>query len=86
MLSRYLSAVNCSSRIAEEIFKHKVNYSYCFHFPGLEFIQLPGTLEGLSPQGRGDSEILKITYSWNILLEITTDNVVLSEVDSPMSY
>jgi len=59
MLSRYQSAVNCSSRSAEEIFKHKVNYSYCFHFPGLEFMQLPGTL---SPQGWGDSKILKIAY------------------------
>jgi len=62
MFSRYQSAVNCNSRNTEEIFRHKVNYSYCFHLPGLEFMQLPRTLEGLSPQGRGDSIIPKIAY------------------------
>jgi hypothetical protein len=62
MLSRHQCAVNCNSRNTEEIFTYKVNYSYYFHFPGLEFMQLPGTLEGLSPQGRGDGVILKIAY------------------------
>jgi hypothetical protein len=41
---------------------HKVNYRYYCHFPGLEFVWLPESLEGLPSQGREDGRILKITY------------------------
>ena len=38
ILSRYQSLVNCISRKLEGNFKHKVNYRYYCHLPGLEFI------------------------------------------------
>lgn len=62
MLSSCQSALNCSSRNTEEIFTHKVNYSYCFHLPDLEFMQLPRTLEGVFPQRREDIIPIEIAY------------------------
>ena len=40
--------------------------TYCqyFHFPGLEFIELPEIVEGLSSEGREDNRILKILETY----------------------
>jgi hypothetical protein len=62
MLSHYQSPVNSRGRKVKGNCTHKVNYRYYFHFPVLEFIQLPGSVEGLHFQGRGDGWILKIAY------------------------
>ena len=55
-------------------------YFYCCHFPDLEFIYLPGRVEGWHPQGRGDGCL----STWKIMLELTTDNIVITEVDALM--
>ena len=41
---------------------HKLYYRKCCHFPGLETIQLPERVEGLSSQGRGDGRNLLTIY------------------------
>jgi len=38
MLSRYHSPVNCGSSKVESNFTHKINYRYCCHCAGLEFV------------------------------------------------
>jgi len=53
-----------------------VTYLYCYHFPGLEFIHLPGRVEGWHSHGRGDG--------WKIMLQLMTGNIVISEVDALM--
>ena len=62
MLSRYQSPVNCRSRNTEDNLSHKVNYRYYCHSPGLEFIYVPESIEGLPSQGQGDGKILKMVY------------------------
>jgi hypothetical protein len=68
ILSHYQSPVNCSSRNLEGNFTHKVNYHYHCHFPGLVFVKLAESIEGLPSQWR-DFCILKIVnfhenYIW----------------------
>ena len=60
MLSHYQCSVNWKSRNVEGNFMHKVNYFYSCHLPGLEFIQLPKSIEGLlcHVQGNGRISIL----------------------------
>ena len=41
---------------------HNLNYRYYCHFSGLEFKSLPGRVDGLPSQGRGDGRSLKIVY------------------------
>jgi len=38
MLPLCRSPVNCKNRHIASNFTHKVNYCYCFHFPGLKFM------------------------------------------------
>ena len=52
----------CSSRNVEGNFTLKMNYRYCCHFPGLEFMQLLERVGGLPSKGRGDGWILKTAY------------------------
>ena len=62
MLLRYQSPVKSSSRNEEGNTTHQVYYRYCCHFPGLETIQLPERLEGLSSQLRGGGRNLQTIY------------------------
>jgi len=49
MLSFYQSPIKWSTRKVDENIKHF--HSYYFHYPGLEFIQLPAKVQHLSSQG-----------------------------------
>jgi hypothetical protein len=51
MLSFYQSPNKCRSRKVEDIFKHKVNNRYYFHFPNLEFIVVPARVSRLVSPG-----------------------------------
>lgn len=84
ILSFCQSPVNCRSGNAGGNLTHKLNCcNYC-HFPSLDFMQLPGRIEGLPSQGRGDGGFLKIVYFfWIIMLEAMPGNVI-SEVDALM--
>ena len=52
--------VNCRNRNLEGNFTHKVNYHYHCHFPGLAFVYLAESIEGLPSEGGRDFRILKM--------------------------
>lgn len=60
--SCYKSPIDCTRRNIEDSFTPKVNYHYCCHVPGLEFMWLPASIKGLPPQGWGNGRILKLSY------------------------
>jgi hypothetical protein len=62
MLSLFQSPVNCRIGNAEGNVTHKVKYRYYCHFPGLKFMKLPESVEGLPSQGQGDCRIRRINY------------------------
>jgi hypothetical protein len=80
MFSRYQSHVNCKSRNLKGNLTDNVTYFYCCHFPDPKFIYLPLRVEGWHSQGRGDGCL----STSKITLELTTGNIVITEVDALM--
>jgi len=52
--------MECRNRNLEGNLTYKMNCHYYCHFPGLESMYLPESVEGLPSQGQGDSRVLKI--------------------------
>jgi hypothetical protein len=75
--------MECRNRSLVSYLPYKMNYHYYCTIPGLEFMYLPESVEGLPYQGQGDGRALKIVYFWAIILEMMTD-VVISKVDAYM--
>ena len=63
-------------------FKRSAGYRYQFHFPGLEFIQLPHIVQDFFFKDNEMSEFSKESSSWKIILELMIGKVVTSEVDA----
>ena len=85
ILSCYQSPANCRSGNIEGYLVQKMNYCYYRHFPCLEFMQLPDSLEGLPSQGRGDDRFLKIAYfleNYTGNNDWMTGDVIISEADT----
>jgi hypothetical protein len=81
--SCYQFPFDCRRNIEDSV-THKVNYHYRCHVPGLEFVWLPASMEGLPSQGWGNGRILKLSYFLENYIGTKTGNIIMLGVDAPM--